>query len=412
MSITASDAMPGRRRGWLIVAVCVALAALAALVWRARGGGEPNGSAAPARAGGKGPGAERVVPVVVAPAAVRDVPLFLDGLGTVTAYKTVNIHSQVEGRLDKVAFREGQAVKAGESLAQIDPRPFTIALHQAQAALARDEAQLAGARRNLTRFEGVGEQLIARQQVDDQRALVDQLAATVASDRAQVENAKLQLSYARITSPIDGVTGVRQVDPGNLVHVNDPTGIVVVTQMDPIAVLFTLPQDVLPDVSRAQAKGALPVEARSRDGGQLLATGALALVDNTINQGTATIRLKAIFPNPERVLWPNQFVKARLRLAVRQGALVIPAAAVQRGPQGTFVYLAGADGKAALAPVTVDRIEGEDAIVAQGEGGLAAGAPVVVEGQNQLRPGASLQVRPAQGKGKGPGPAGRDRNGP
>jgi multidrug efflux system membrane fusion protein len=420
MNGTSSETLPGtsgKRRGWLVAAICLAVAVIVALAWRARGDGAQEAGAAQKSdksGGGRSPG-DRVVPVVVTPAAVRDVPIYLDGIGTVTAYKTVNLHSQVEGRLEKVAFREGQPVKQGELLAQIDPRPFTIALHQAQAALARDEAQLAGARRNLTRFEGVGEQLIARQQVDDQRALVDQLTATIASDRAQVENAKLQLSYARITSPIDGVTGVRQVDPGNIVHVADPTGIVVVTQMDPIAVLFTLPQDVLPDVAPAQAKEPLTVEARSRDGGQLLATGKLALVDNTINQGTATIRLKAIFPNPERALWPNQFVKARLRLAVREGALVIPAVAVQRGPQGTFVYLAGADGKAALAPVTVERIEGEDALIAQG-GAVGAGAPVVTEGQNQLRPGAALQARTPQGKGTGPGggptPGGRDRKRP
>jgi len=287
-------------------------------------------------------------------------------------------------------------------LAQIDPRPFAIALHQAEAALARDEAQLDGAKRNLDRFVGVGAQhLIPQQQVDDQRALVDQLTGTVASDKAQIESARLNLSYARITSPIAGVTGVRQVDPGNLVSTTDANGIVVVTQMDPIAVLFTLPQDDLPDVSREQAKGKLAVEARSRDGDQLLATGELELIDNLINQGTATMRLKAIFPNPQRALWPNQFVKARLQLTVRKGALVIPAVAVQRGPQGAFVYVVGDDGKAAVHDVAIERIEGDQAIVAKG---LTEGDKVVSEGQNQLRPGARVQPRQApEGEGHGGG---------
>jgi len=388
--------MSRRRRAWTIIGVCAVAALIVAAVLRGRGNGQ---EASGAKGGRAGAAAERVIPVVTADAAVRDVPVYLDGLGTVTAYKTVNIHAQVNGRLDKVAFREGQAVKKGEMLAQIDPRPFTIALHQAEATLARDEAQLAGAKRNLERFIGVGVQrLIPQQQVDDQRALVDQLTGTVAADKAQIENARLQLDYARITSPLDGVTGVRLVDPGNLVSTTDANGIVVVTQMDPIAVLFTLPQDALPDVSREQAKGALKVEARTRDGGQLLASGELGLIDNLINTGTATMRLKAIFPNPNRLLWPNQFVKARLLLTVRKDALVIPAVAVQRGPQGAFVYVVGDDMKAVLRTVTVERIEGETAIVAKG---LTAGDKVVSEGQNQLRPGARVQPR-ATGGGRQP----------
>jgi multidrug efflux system membrane fusion protein len=392
----------GRRRGWLTAVILIVAALIVAVVLRGRGGSEEPGAAKGASARGAGAAADRAVPVIVTAAVVRDVPIYLEGLGTVTAYKTVNIHAQVGGRLDKVMFREGQAVKQGEVLAQIDPRPFTIALHQAEAALERDEAQLAGAKRNLERFIGVGAQrLIPQQQVDDQRALVDQLNGTVASDKAQIENARLQLTYARITSPINGVTGVRQVDPGNLVATSDANGIVVVTQMDPIAVLFTLPQDDLPDVSREQAKGKLKVEARSRDGAQMLATGELELIDNLINQGTATMRLKAIFPNPDRVLWPNQFVKARLRLMVRAGATVIPAVAVQRGPQGGFVYVAGDDGRAAVRNVTIDRIEGEDAIVAKG---ITPGDKVVSEGQNQLRPGARVQLRPPpEGEGRGGG---------
>jgi membrane fusion protein, multidrug efflux system len=367
------------------------------------GCGKGQENAAAAAPGAKGAaGAERAIPVLVSQAVTRDVPIFLEGLGTVTAYKTVNVRSQVDGRLDKVVFREGQAVKHNEVIAEVDPRPFEILLHQGQAALTRDQAQLDGAKRNLDRFEAVGGQhLLPQQQIDDQRALVEQLTGTVQNDRATIENAELQLDYARIKSPIDGVTGVRLVDQGNIVHAADATGIVVVTQMDPIAVLFTLPQDDLPDVAKQQAAGALPVEARSRDGAQLLGTGTLALIDNQINQGTATMRLKAIFPNPDRALWPNQFVKTRLRLMVRKGALVIPAVAVQRGPQGAFVYVAAGD-QAELRPVVVERIEGEDALISQG---LAAGDKVVREGQSQLRPGAKLALREASATGKGAGSA-------
>jgi multidrug efflux system membrane fusion protein len=378
------------------------LLALAAVSTAGCGRGQ-DAAAAPAGKGAGG-GADRPIPVLVSEAITRDVPIFLEGLGTVTAYKTVNVRSQVDGRLDKVVFREGQAVKHNEVLAQIDPRPFEILLLQGQAALTRDQAQLDGAKRDLDRYEAVGGQhLLPQQQIDDQRALVAQLTGTVQNDHATIENAKLQLDYARIKSPIDGVTGVRLVDPGNIVHAADTGGIVVVTQMDPIAVLFTLPQDDLPDVSKQQAVGRLPVEARSRDGAQLLGTGQLELIDNQINQGTATMRLKAIFPNPDRALWPNQFVKARLRLMVRKDALVIPAVAVQRGPQGAFVYVAAAD-KAELRNVGVERIEGEDALISQG---LSPGDKVVREGQSQLRPGAKLALREASAGGaEKPAPAG------
>jgi multidrug efflux system membrane fusion protein len=383
------------RRGWLVGLVGAAV--IVAVVVLARRGRSAGQEAAPT--GGKA-GGDRPVPVLVTAAETRDVPITLEGLGTVTAYKTVNVRSQVDGRLDRVVYREGQPVKTGEVLAQVDPRPFTILLHQGEAALARDEAQLEGARRNLERYEAVGGQhLLPQQQIDDQRALVHQLEGTVLADRAQIENAKLQLDYARIKSPIDGVTGVRLVDPGNLVHAADATGIVVVTQMDPIAVLFTLPQDDLGSVVAAQAAGPLPVEARTNDGRDIIASGKLELVDNQINQTTATIRLKAIFANPKRALWPNQFVKARLRLSVRKGALVIPAVSVQRGPQGTFVYVVGTDERAELRPVTIDRVQGEDAIVAQG---VEPGERVVREGQSQLRPGAKLGLRPSAPAGGAP----------
>jgi membrane fusion protein, multidrug efflux system len=394
--------MSGSKRMGLVLAAAAAVGVF--LVARARFAGKDRGLGADAggesahAAGPKGPGADRPVPVLLAKAETRDVPITLEGLGTVTAYKTANVRAQVDGLLQKVIFREGQTVKKGEQLAQIDPRPFDIQLHQAEAALARDTGQLRGAERDLARYEAVvTKQLIPQQQVDDQRATVEQLRGAVQGDEATIANAKLQLEYAKIKSPLDGVTGVRQVDPGNLVHATDATGIVVVTQLDPIAVIFTLPQDDLGRVAAAQATGPLVVEAMQRDGSQAIAKGTLEVIDNQINTATATIRIKAIFPNPDRKLWPNQFVKTRLQLSVRKGALVVPAVAVQRGPQGTFVYVAAGE-VAQPRPVTVDVIEGDQALVARG---LAPGDAVVIEGQNQLRPGAKIVVRGGEGAAEG-----------
>jgi membrane fusion protein, multidrug efflux system len=401
------------KRVGLGLVIVGALALLLVARAHVQGKGKSNAAGGDAKAGARGAASDRPVPVVLATAAARDVPLTLEGLGTVTAYKTVIVRPQVDGRLDKVEFREGQAVKRGELLAEIDPRPFEIMLHQGQAALARDEGQLHGAERDLERYQAVvTKQLIPQQQVDDQRATVEQLRGATQGDQAQIENARLQLDYARIKSPLDGVTGVRQVDPGNIVHAADPTGIVVVTQLDPIAVLFTLPEDDLPGVAAARGQAGadratgpdrltgLEVEALSRDGTTTLATGKLEVVDNQINTSTATIRCKAIFPNPDHALWPNQFVKTRLRLSVKKGAIVVPAVAVQRGPQGTFVYVVGADETAQSRPVTVDVLEGDQALIAKG---VAAGDAVVIEGQSQLRPGAKVAARAGGGGGGGGG---------
>jgi membrane fusion protein, multidrug efflux system len=395
----APQRRPRSRVVWWIAAG-LAIAAIGALVVRARRAGSDD-AARPAGAAARG--ADRVVPVVLATVERRDVPIYLEGLGSAVAYKTVNVHSLVDGRLVRVAFVEGSTVKKGDLLAEVDPRPFTIQLHQAEAALARDEAQLRGADRNLIRYAAVSaERLIPEQQTDDQRATVEGLRGTVAADRAQIESAKLNLSYARIVSPIDGVTGVRQVDQGNIVHPSDPNGIVVVTQIDPIAVLFTLPEDDLPRLARAQARGHVPVEARSRDGeGPPLAKGELALIDNQINQSTATLRGKAVFPNPDHALWPNQFVKTRILVDERRGVVVIPSVAVQRGPKGPFVYVVSGGDAVAERAVQVDDIEGSEAIVT---GGLEAGEKVVIEGQSQLRPGTKVAVRTgAGGVAKGAG---------
>jgi membrane fusion protein, multidrug efflux system len=289
-------------------------------------------------------------------------------------------------------FVEGQRVKKGELIALVDPRPFEAAVHQATATVARDQANLVNARLNLKRYDELSKQnLIALQQATDQQSLVDQLAATVLIDAAQVETAKLNLEYAHIISPVDGVTGIRLVDPGNIIHATDTTGIVVITQLDPIAVIFTLPQDDLNEVTEAMGKGALVVDAFDRAGGAKLGSGTVLLIDNQINQTTATMRLKAVFPNPEAKLWPNQFVKARLLLSTRSNAIVIPTPAIQRGPKGTFVYVIGSDSTVAVRPVTLDITQGDQTILS---GGLKPGEKVVVDGQNQIKPGSKVTVTP------------------
>jgi multidrug efflux system membrane fusion protein len=335
---------------------------------------------------------ERVIPVVAATVERKDVPIFLEGLGNVTAYKTVTVHTQVDGRLDRVLFTEGQKVKRGDALAQIDPRPFAIQLHQAEGALARDTSQHQDNQTNFERYQQLRDQkLVAQQQVDDARAAMGQLAGAIEIDKAQIEQAKLNLDYARITSPIDGVTGVRMVDPGNIVHQTDTTGIVVITQLDPIAVLFTLPEDDLPAVMDELTQHPLKVEAWSRDGSKQLAEGTVQLIDNAINQATATMRMKALFKNAPIKLWPNQFVKTRLLLTTRQNALVVPSTAIQRGPKGVFVYRVDAQTQTAqMQNVDVDLTQGELAIIRKG---LKPGDLVVTDGQSQLRPGAKVQAR-------------------
>ncbi len=387
---------PPASRLWLyLVLGLAALGLIGFLVIRSRRASEAGAAAA------AGP-AERVVPVVLAPVTKRDFPIYLDGLGSVVPLQTVTVHTQVDGRLDFVAFKEGQLVKKGDLLVQIDPRPFQIQLHTAEALLARDSAQAREGRVNLGRYQTLRkENLISQQQVDDQQALVDQYEATVRSDQAQIESARLNLDYAHITSPLDGVTGVRLIDPGNIVHASDTTGIVVLTQLNPMSVVFTLPQDDLPriaasfsaaggPVAAAAGKG-LDVEAYSRDGLKRLGTGKLTLIDNEINQTTATIRLRAVFDNPDSALWPNAFVKARLLLMMQKDAILIPAAAVQRGPQGTFVYVVGDDNTAAMRPIEVASIQGDTAAI---DKGVSAGERVVTDGQNQLKPGSKVSVRP------------------
>lgn len=353
-----------------------------------------------AAADGKGPAA-RAVPVVAAQVQRRDAPLYLEGLGNAVASQTVTVRPQVDGRLLSVSFREGQEVRKGAPLAQVDPRPFEIQLHQAQGAHARDTALLNAARLDLQRYTDlVARSLMSQAQVDAQAATVGQLEGSVRVDQAAIESARLNLDFARMVAPIDGLTGARLVDPGNVVRASDTAGLVVIAQLDPIAVIFTVPQDELAPILAAQGGGEVAVEAWSRDGTQKLATGRLALVDNQINQATATLRLKALFANPTRRLWPNQFVKARLLVSTRKDALVVPATAVQRGPEGTFAWVVGAEDKVAPRPIEVERLQADTAILTKG---LEAGETVVIEGHAQLRAGAKVAVRVAGQKQKQPG---------
>ena len=393
MTPTPPPPTRARRHGPSARVVLTGLVLVGLLAWGGWGLRERARASAAAAASASKAASDRIIPVLTAQVAQRDVPIWRDGLGSVAAFYTVTIKPQVDGRIDKVFFTEGQHVKKGDVLIQIDPRPFAIQLQSAQANLARDNANLKNAQLNEDRYKTLRSQnLIATQQLTDQEASVAQLRAQAQSDQAQIDSARLNLDWAHIRSPIDGVIGVRLVDPGNIVHAADPNGLVVVTQLDPIAVFLTLPEDDLPAVSEAMATGTLTVEARSRDGDKPLGEGKLAVIDNQINQQTATIRLKAIFDNPKQLLWPNQFVKARLKLTTRSNAIVVPAAVIQHGPQGTFAYVVAADSTAAVRPIVVDLIQGETAIITKG---LSPGEQAVVEGQAQLRPGSKVSAKPA-----------------
>lgn len=375
---------PVRRIALTVVAIV--LVVVIGLFVRSRTQGS-RASASPSTSGS----AERVVPVPVMTVAVKDLPIALEGIGSVAAYNSVTVKTQVDGRIDKILFTEGQKVKAGDVLVQIDSRPFAIQLQAANAGLLRDKAILANAKVVLKRNENLFQQGVGSQQgVDDAKAEVAKDEAVLAGDYATISSAQLQLDFARIKSPIDGVTGVRMVDVGNIAHPSD-AGIVVITQIEPIVVFFTLPEDDLPRINAAMAERKLSVDAYSREGNQKLSTGEVLLVDNKIDPGTATIRIKAVFPNDKHVLWPNQFVKARLALSVKKDAITVPATVVQRGPQGAYAYVVEAGDKVKLVPVEVELSQGDSVVVSKG---LAAGDRVVVDGQNQLRPGAKIVAKP------------------
>jgi multidrug efflux system membrane fusion protein len=333
------------------------------------------------------------VPVMATAAKRADVGVYLTGLGSVTPLHTVIVRSRVDGQLMRLLFREGQLVRRGQLLATIDPRPFEVQLKQAEGQMARDRALLENAKLDLERYRVLWKQdAVPKQQLDTQKALVHQYQGVVKLDEGLIQSAKLQLVYCHITAPVSGRVGLQLVDPGNIIRAADPTGIVVIAQLQPIAVLFTLAEDRLPEVLAALRTGRrLRVEAYDRELRRRLATGYLLTVDNQIDSSTGTVRLKAQFPNKRGELFPSQFVNARLLLRVLRAVVVVPAAAVQRGPQGTFVYAVGADQTAILRPVRVAQVEGGQAAI---ESGLSAGELVIVEGAERLHPGAKLTVRP------------------
>lgn len=345
----------------------------------------------------------RSVSVAIAQVQRQDVPVYLSGLGAVTAFNTANIKSRVDGQIMKVNFREGQNVKQGELLIEIDSRPFQVQLEQMQAQLFRDQAQLRDAKLNLERYTSlIPSGSIAQQQVDTQKALADQLEGTVRTDQAQIDNARLQITYCHITAPFNGRIGLRQVDPGNIVHASDTNPMLILTQLQPIAVIFTLPEDVLPNVSKHMQQGALEVDARSRDDQAKLASGKLLTIDNQIDPTTGTAKLKAVFANADNQLWPNQFVNADLLLEIRKNSTVVPTAAILRGPQGTFVYAVNPDKTVQDRQVTVSLTQGDTTIITAG---LNPGDTVVTDGQDKLQRGSRIEPRAT-------GQSGRRRSSP
>jgi len=383
---------PQQRRRWWAWTLVVVVGAVGGFWTFARGaqGAKVSHAAVPTAEAVQS--APRGIPVDAARATTGDMNVYLTGLGTITPLNTVAVHSRVDGQLDAVAFQEGQIVQKGDLLAQIDPRPFEVQLEQAEGAAAKDEATLKNAQVDLERDETLIEQgLIPRQQLDTQVALVNQLAGTLKGDQGQIDSAKLNLAYSRITSPLTGRVGLRLVDPGNVIHATDPNGFVIITQLDPIAVIFTLPEDVLPHIQEQTRGGRqLEIDAYDRELKKQLATGTLLTLDNQIDQTTGTIKLKAIFPNKGYSLFPNQFVNARLVVNKIHGVVIVPSAAVQRSPQSNFVYVVLPNNTVEPHDIQVRLTEGEDTALASG---VSAGQVVVTDGVDKLQKGTLVSAR-------------------
>jgi membrane fusion protein, multidrug efflux system len=377
-----------RRRWWLWVLAVVALLAIAAGVWW-YGWSKP--AETPTATKGRVDPSARALPVIAAAAKKGSIDVYLNALGTVTPRNIVTVRPRVDGQLMSVAFREGQVVKAGDLLAEIDPRPFQVQLTQASGQMAKDQALLKNAHVDLERYRTLlAQDSISKQQVDTQEALVRQYEGTVQQDQGAVDSAKLQLTYARVTAPIGGRVGLRQVDPGNVVHASDTTGLVVITQLQPSTVIFPIPEDNVPRVMKRMQDGeAIIVDAWDRDQKVKLATGKLLTVDNQIDTTTGTVKLKAEFANENLALFPNQFVNVRMLVQTLPDAILIPTAAIQRGAPGTFVYVVKDGQSVAVTPVKLGPAQGEVTAIA---GGLAAGDVVVVDGADKLREGAKVEL--------------------
>jgi multidrug efflux system membrane fusion protein len=374
-----APARPSRKRPLLLALVAVVAVAISAAVFVPWNRSGRAARAAPSSA----------IPVTVSTVSRRDVPIFLDSLGTVQASNTVAIHSQIDGKLQSVNFVEGQEVHQGDTLAVIDPRVLQAALDQAVAKKAQDEAQLIAAQKDLDRFKTLIAKAAGTQQsVDQQQGKVDQLKATIEADEGAIESAQTQLSYTTIIAPSDGHVGFRQVDAGNIIHVNDPNPLTVLTLIRPSVAVFTLPQKNLVDVRDAMLRGPVPVSALDQDNTRQLAQGELLLVDNQIDQTTSTIRLKARFPNEDDQLWPGEFVRLRVRIGTNANAVTIPPAALQRGPQGFYAWVIKPDNTAEQRPVEATPINGNVVIVTKG---LSVGEPVVVKGQYRLQGGSRVE---------------------
>jgi multidrug efflux system membrane fusion protein len=343
-----------------------------------RGGGNPNDT----------------VPVLATAARRADVPVYFEGVGTAKALNTVTVRSQVDGKLMKIAFTEGHEVAQGSVVAKIDPTLYQAQYDIAVAKKAQDEAQLANAKLDLDRYMRLAAtNAVQKQQVDTQKALVDQLTAQTQSDQASIESAKATLDYTDVVAPLTGLTGIRQVDEGNIVHATDTTGIVVITQIKPISVLFSLPQQDLPDLIKGQLKGDLPVQAMGGDSATVVDNGKLSVINNQVDQTTGTVQLKAEFPNANVQLWPGQFINMRVLINTLRQVIVVPTAAVQRGPDGTFVYVVKDDNTAGMRPVMVQQQDDRQAVIATG---LQADERVITTGFGRLSDGSKVEVASAE----------------
>jgi multidrug efflux system membrane fusion protein len=408
----SSAAPPAKSRWWLWIAI---LAVVAIGIWYYRGArstSEAGGKAAPgATSAGKGKGgpggAGMTVPVVVSTAQKGNLPVYLIGLGSVTAYNTVTVRSRVDGQIVKVNFTEGQFVHAGDALIEIDPRPYQVQLEQAEGQLAKDQAQLHDVQIDFERYTLLyNEGVVPKQQVDTQQAQVGQFQGAIKADQATIDNAKLQLVYAHITAPISGRVGLRLVDMGNIVHASDTTGLLVITQLQPISVIFTLPQDQLQQVLiKLRGGGQLPVEAYDRDDLTKIADGKLATIDNQIDPTTGTYKLKSTFSNENNVLFPNQFVNVHMLVDTKKDLVIVPAAAIQRGPQGTYVYVVSGGDTVNIRIVTLAQTTGNNIGISAG---INSGDIVVIDGQDKLQDGSKVLTSTSPtGGGAGRGAAGQ-----